>query len=165
MHDLIPIKTEFVRRQDKEITDSDIIREILEKSPVIRIGLVDNNEAYIVPLNYAYNDGIIYIHSAPEGRKIDLIKNFNIVSFETELPFQIIRKKGVCQWSVKYRSVMGKGTITLENDPHAKKHALDLIMKKYGAKTEPEYDEKSLSKMIIIKLEIISVTGKQSGKW
>jgi len=154
-----------VRRLDKEISDRETISEILEKSLVIRIGLVDKNEAYIVPLNYAYNYGTIYIHSAPEGRKISLIKKCNLVSFETELPFQIIKKEVPCQWSAKYRSVMGRGTITLENDPQVKKHALDLIMKKYGAETELEYDEKSLSEMIILKLEIISVTGKQSGKW
>lgn len=153
-----------MRRTDKEILDKEIISQILEKSQICRLGLVENNEAYIVPVNYAYHDGIIYIHSAPEGRKIRLIRECNLVSFETELYLEIIKKDIPCQWSANYRSVMGKGIITIENDPKAKKHGMDLIMKKYGAETEPDYEESSLSRMVLLKLEIISVTGKQSGE-
>lgn len=154
-----------MRRQEKEILDSNIIGEILEKSLICRLGLVDNDEAYIVPVNYAYDDGKIYIHSAPEGRKIRLIKNNNIVSFEAELSFEIIKGKSACQWSAKYRSVTGRAVITIEDDPASKKHGMDLIMKKYGAGTGLVYDEESLSRLLILKLEIISVTGKQSGEW
>ncbi|HOF20182.1 MAG TPA: pyridoxamine 5'-phosphate oxidase family protein [Bacteroidales bacterium] len=154
-----------MRRQEKEIRDSNVISEILEKSMVCRLGLVDNDEAYIVPVNYAYDGGRIYIHSAPEGRKIRLIKKNNAVSFEAELPFEIIRGESACQWSAKYRSVTGRGVVTIEDDPESKKHGMDLIMKKYGAGTGLLYDEESLSRLVILKLEIISVTGKQSGEW
>jgi hypothetical protein len=42
---------------------------------------------------------------------------------------------------------------------------MDLIMKKYGAGTGLVYDRESLSRLVILKLGIISVTGKQSGEW
>ena len=77
------------------------------------------------------------------------------------MPFQLIKKEVPCQWSAKYRSVMGKGIITIENDPVVKKHGIDLILKKYGAETELKYADTSISAMIILKLEIISATGKQ----
>lgn len=137
-------KRNEMRRQEKEIRDSNIIGEILEKSMVCRLGLVDNDEAYIVPVNYAYDEGKIYIHSAPEGRKIRLIKSCSLVSFEAELSFEIIWGKVPCQWSAKYRSVTGKGIITIEDDAESKKHGMDLIMKKYGAGTGLVYDEESL---------------------
>jgi hypothetical protein len=47
----------------------------------------------------------------------------------------------------------------------AKKHGLDLIMRKYGASMELNYDEKILARMMILKLTIESYTGKQSGEW
>jgi hypothetical protein len=38
-------------------------------------------------------------------------------------------------------------------------------MKKYGAGGDLNYNESSLTKMIILELRITSVTGKQSGDW
>jgi len=154
-----------MRRQDKEITDSGLIQEILAKSEICRLGLVENDEAYIVPVNYAYDNGLIYIHSAPDGRKIEMIKRNNRVSFEIEFAGEIIKDKVPCNWSAKYRSVMGKGSIIIENDSELKKRGLDLILRKYGADMQLNYDKSILSRMVMLILKIDSITGKQSGNW
>ncbi|MDD3321292.1 MAG: pyridoxamine 5'-phosphate oxidase family protein [Paludibacter sp.] len=154
-----------MRRLDKEIEDENVIKEILTKSRICRFGFVDNDEAYIVPLNFAYSDGCIYVHSAHHGRKMDLINQNNRVSFEIEYYTEIIEDEKACNWTLKYRSAMGRGVITIENDRTSKINGLNLIMQKYGAKGDLKYDEDSLSKMTLLKLEIESVTGKQSGDW
>lgn len=154
-----------MRKKEKEIKDDFLIREILEKSEICRLGMVDNDEAYIVPVNYAFDNGFIYIHSAPAGRKIELIKRNNNVSFEIEYSSEIIKNEVPCRWTTRYRSVMGKGTVVFEDDPESKKRGLDLIMKKYGAGTGLRYNQADISKMIILKLKIKSITGKQSGRW
>ena len=153
-----------MRRSDKEIRNENTINKMLANSEICRLGLVDNGEAYIVPVNFAYQDGWIYIHSAPNGRKIDLIKRNGIVSFEIEYSYEIIKDKVPCEWSARYRSLMGRGEITLEYDKEEKKRGLDMIMKKYGAGSDLAYDESSLSRMILLKMKILSVTGKQSGE-
>lgn len=154
-----------MRRQDKEIKDRKVIDSILSDSRICRLGLVDDGEAYIVPMNYAYDDGIIYIHSAPHGRKMNIIRKNNLVSFEITATEEIIMNEVPCEWSAKYRSVMGTGTILIENNPDLKKAGLDLIMRKYGASGELRYDEGSVSRMVLLKLSIGTVTGKQSGDW
>jgi nitroimidazol reductase NimA-like FMN-containing flavoprotein (pyridoxamine 5'-phosphate oxidase superfamily) len=154
-----------MRRLDKQITDPELLNTILEKSAICRLGLVENAEAYIVPVNYAYSDGVIYIHSAHEGRKMSIIRTNSRVSFEMELMHEIVESQIPCGWTAKYRSVMGKGTITIDDNPASKKQGLDLIMRKYGATMELNYDEKALSRMTILKLEIETITGKQSGDW
>jgi nitroimidazol reductase NimA-like FMN-containing flavoprotein (pyridoxamine 5'-phosphate oxidase superfamily) len=154
-----------MRRLDKEIKDEAVIREILEKSDLCRLGFVDNDEAYIVPVNYACEGITIYFHSAPAGRKIELMKKNNRVSFEIEHTAEIITGELPCSFTSRYRSVMGRGILSIENDPALKKQAMDLIMQKYGAEIELNYDEKVFSRMIIIKLQIQSLTGKQSGDW
>jgi nitroimidazol reductase NimA-like FMN-containing flavoprotein (pyridoxamine 5'-phosphate oxidase superfamily) len=154
-----------MRRQDKEITDKGLIQEIIAKSQICRLGLVDKGEAYIIPVNYAYENGLIYIHSAPNGRKIEILKQNNQVSFEIEFSSEIIKNEIPCTWSTKYRSVMGKGIITIESDLESKKRGLILIMQKYGADMELKFDELALSRMTILKLKINTVTGKQSGCW
>lgn len=154
-----------MRRHDKEIRDPAIIKEILTNSRILRLGMVYNNEAYIIPVNYAYTDGMIYIHSAPQGRKMEILRSNNLVSFEIEYSEEIISDDKPCEWSAKYRSIMGKGTITIENDPVRKKAGLDLIMRRYGASGELIYDESSVSRMVLLILQITSLTGKQSGTW
>jgi uncharacterized protein len=154
-----------MRRKDKEITDPEIIQQILLKSQVCRLGLVDQGEAYMVPVNYAYDDGFIYIHSAPAGRKLEILRSNSRVSFEIEYSGEVIRDEIPCKWTARYRSLMGKGSVTIENDPEAIRRGLDLIMHKYGADQDLHYDESVLSRVILLKLEIQSITGKQSGIW
>ena len=154
-----------MRRYDKQITDKIIISEILEKSDLCRLGLVENGEAYIVPVNYAYADGKIYIHSAHEGRKMNIIRQNNRISFEIEYHHEIIKDTIACGWTEKYRSVMGTGTITITDDNASKKKGLDLIMRKYGADFELVYDEKILARMTVLVLNIEKLNGKQSGNW
>lgn len=154
-----------MRRLDKQITDPEMLNKILNESHICRLGLVEDGEAYIVPVNFAHADGIIYIHSALSGRKIDIIRSNNRVSFEMELDHALVTSDIPCGWTEKYRSIMGKGSIIIDNDISSKKHGLDLIMRKYGAKMELNYDEKILARMMILKLTIESYTGKQSGEW
>ena len=62
-----------MRRAEKEITDRAQIDSIIQEAGVCRIGLVDGDEAYIVPMNFGYADGCLWFHCAKEGRKMDLV--------------------------------------------------------------------------------------------
>src|SRR5512133_1116029 len=154
-----------MRRHDKEITDREVVNEIIKNSEICRLGFTDVNQAYIVPVNYAFHDGSIFIHSARAGRKIDLIRKNNRVCFEIEGPNEIVKDAIPCNWSARYRSVMGQGTIEILEDKQSKITGLDLIMRKYDAQMELTYDDAVLARMLILKLTIESVTGKQSGNW
>lgn len=59
-----------MRRKQFEIKDKRIIEEILSKSEVCRIALVDGDRPYIVPLNYGYKDHAIYFHSVPAVKSL-----------------------------------------------------------------------------------------------
>ena len=154
-----------MRRFDKEITDPEIIREILSEADLCRIGLVDGNEAYVVPMHFGHDQGVLYFHSAPQGRKMELLRKNNIASFEITLSGEIITGETPCQWTSRYRSVMGTGTMEILDDLPSKKSGLDIIMKKYGASGNQGYLKSSLRKMVILKLRIESLTAKQSGIW
>jgi nitroimidazol reductase NimA-like FMN-containing flavoprotein (pyridoxamine 5'-phosphate oxidase superfamily) len=154
-----------MRRTEKEIVDKEVIEEILAKSEICRIAMIDKDEAYIVPLNYGYSENVIYFHSAPEGRKIKLLKANNRVCFEIENNAEIVRKDEPCKWTTKYRSLIGHGNIEIISDTKNKKIGLDIIMRKYGYDGQGGYNEGSLSRMVLLKLTIEKITGKQSGNW
>lgn len=154
-----------MRRHDKEIKEQSVIEEILNLSEVCRIGLVEDDMAYIVPLNYGYADGIIYMHSAFNGRKMEMLKRNNRVSFEIEFSGDVVKMAEACRWTTKYRSVMGQGTIDIVSGTDSKRKGMDIIMRKFGFEGEINYDAASLSRMVILELKIETIQGKQSGDW
>jgi nitroimidazol reductase NimA-like FMN-containing flavoprotein (pyridoxamine 5'-phosphate oxidase superfamily) len=73
---------ERMRRTEKEITNRREIDLILSKATVCRIGFIDNEIPYIVPLNFGYSNNCLYFHSAPNGKKIELLK---------KIPWSVLR--------------------------------------------------------------------------
>jgi len=71
-----------MRRKDREITTLGEIEQVIRKAIVCHLGLVDNNEAYVVPVNFGYERNAIYFHSALEGRKVNVIRRNDKVCFE-----------------------------------------------------------------------------------
>jgi len=150
-----------LRRKDKEITDKGEIESIIRKSLVCRLGLVDDDSPYIVPVCFGYKDNSLYFHSAKAGRKIEILKRNNEVCFEFDDNLEVQAGEAACDWGMKYRSVIGYGRASFIEDPEEKRKALDIIMAQY-ADGAFEYSEKALGKALVIRVEIESMTGKKS---
>ncbi|MGN6179235.1 MAG: pyridoxamine 5'-phosphate oxidase family protein [Mucilaginibacter sp.] len=58
-------------------------RQLLESHHIGRIGCCNNNMPYVVPVNYAYENGIIYCHSG-DGMKIRLMRNNPNICFQVD---------------------------------------------------------------------------------
>ncbi|MFO7669555.1 MAG: pyridoxamine 5'-phosphate oxidase family protein [Bacteroidales bacterium] len=156
---------ERMRKVNQEIEDQKVLDEILSGAIICRVAMMDGDLPYIVPFNFGYRDGCIYIHSAPEGKKIDLIGKNNRVCFEVEETVEIVKKDRACKWSTRYRSVVGYGTIEILSDDRSKQKGLEIIMAQHGAPELIEFDPGNLKRMVILKLTIGSITGKQSSLW
>lgn len=154
-----------MRRKEKEITDDALIEKILRESDICRIAMADELGPYIVPLNYGYDDGVIYAHSAPAGRKIEILKTKSRVCFEVEHSAEVVRKDEPCQWTEKYRSLIVYANVEIITDAERKRKGMDIIMQKYGFQGKAAYNEGSLSRMVILEMKIETITGKQSGDW
>lgn len=150
-----------MRRKDKEINDRGEIESIIRKSLVCRVGMAENGTPYIVPLCFGYKDNHLYFHSAREGRKIEILKRNNEVCFEFDGNLEVQSGKAACDWGMNFRSVIGYGRTSFVEDPEEKRMALDVIMAQY-AEGAFEYSEKALEKVLVIKVEIESMTGKKS---
>jgi uncharacterized protein len=154
-----------MRRKDKEITDRKLIDDILSKSLICRVAMVDNERPYIVPLNYGYHDNAIYIHSASSGKKIEILRRNNKVCFEIDIEGDLIKNEVSCEWSINYRSLIGYGTIEIISDFDEKQAGLDIIMNQHGKSENNVYKKSNVDSIVILKLNIEQITGKQSGDW
>ncbi len=154
-----------MRKSNQEIKDPGILEEILSGARICRVAMTNGEMPYILPFNYGYRDGSIYIHSAPEGKKIDLLKQNNRVCFEVEDSTEIVKGEQACEWATRYRSVVGYGTIEILSDDKSKQSGLEVIMAQHGAPELVEFNPKNIKRMVILKLCITSLTGKQSSNW
>jgi len=151
-----------MRKTEKEIKSPQEIEAIIQKAQVCRIGFSENDLPYVVPVNFGYRDRCLYFHSAPEGRKMEIMKRNNRVCFEMDIAPELVRGQTPCKWDMKYRSVIGVGKAFLLADPAEKSRALHIIMEHYQG--DPyEYSESELERVAVVRIEIESMTGKRSG--
>lgn len=152
-----------MRRKDKEITDRQVMENVLEKAEIIRVAMIDNGEPYLVAMNFAYADGALYMHSAREGRKIDALKANSRIAFQTEIDAGIVLRTEASNCTTRYTSVFGTGRAALVEDGAEVIKALDAIMTKHAGRAGSEYPEKALGMMLVIRVDIETMTGKKSG--
>jgi hypothetical protein len=124
-----------VRRKDLKITDRTEIESILHEATVCRIGLADDDGPYVVPVCFGYEDRSVYIHSAPEGKKLVMLEKNPRCCFEVDICGQVIRGDRPCSWGMRYRSVIGYGRAAILTDPDGKKRGLTCIMHHYDCGT------------------------------
>lgn len=151
-----------MRRKDKEIKDKEVIETILQQAAVCRIAMCDGDVPYVVPMSFGYEEGCLHLHSASEGKKIDILKCNPAVSFEIDIGQELVGNENPCKTSLKYRSVIGYGKAVFVEDREEKKRSLDAIVRHYSGETYA-YPEESLNEVTIIRIHIESMTGKQSG--
>jgi len=153
-----------MRREDKEVKDKLVIEGILKRSLICTIALNDTGYPHIVPLNYGYSANTLWFHSAPEGRKIELLKRDGRVSFYIEDYHRIETAEVACGWTTAYRSLAGTGTVEIITDEAGIRKGLDILMAHNGAAGKMEYREGQIGRMVVLKLKIETITCKQSGR-
>ena len=118
-------------RREQQVTDINEIIEILEKSKVVHVGMIDGDEPYVVPMNYGYllEDGklTIYLHGARRGRKIDAIKTNPKVFYEMCCDITPFEGEVACKYGITYASIMGRGLATLVEDVKSNQKRNDIL--------------------------------------
>jgi nitroimidazol reductase NimA-like FMN-containing flavoprotein (pyridoxamine 5'-phosphate oxidase superfamily) len=148
-----------MRQKDREIKDRKDIDGIIRRCRVCHLAMCDEGQPYVVPLNFVYDGRFLYVHTAPDGRKIDIIKKDNRVCFEFDILHDIVTAQQACKWGAKYESVIGSGTAEIIEDLKAKKEALECIMRQYG-KGAWDFPEEIMKKTLIFRVRILEISGK-----
>ncbi len=154
-----------MRRKDREITDNEKIKKIILSCHCCRLGFCDNGKVYIVPLNFGYletqNKRTFYFHGAKEGRKLDLIIKNGYAGFELDTNYQIHEAETACNFSARFQSVIGNGTVSVIEDIGEKKEALQHIMKHNSGKDDWNFNEIMLNSVCVFKLDVEEITCKE----
>jgi len=155
-----------MRKHRQEINDRALLEELLASEMICRVAMLDaGGRPYILPFNYGYREGCIYIHTAMEGKKVELLKARPEVCFEIEHGVAIQEYEKACKWSTRYRSVVGYARAELLDTEQDKQRGLEVIMAQHGAPHLVDFEPGHLRQMLILRLTITSMSGKQSSNW
>lgn len=153
-----------ITKREREVTDINEIKDILDKSMIVHVGMVDGDEPYVVPMNYGYTleDGVlcIYLHGAHVGRKIDIMKKNPKVFFEMECDVTPFEGKVACQYGTTYASVMGLGKAEILEDVEEKKDGMTKLMKTQTGK-DFTFDDRMVSIVSVIRITATEFTAKK----
>lgn len=152
-------------RREREITDENEKRELLESCEYLHLGLVDKGLPYVVPLNYGVeyvDDKIrIYLHGANTGRKLDIIRENSVCCFTMERNVEAFEGKVACQYGMTYECLMGTGNVYIVEDPDEKIHGLHTLMKTQTGKEGFVFDERLASIVTVMRIDVDEITAKR----
>lgn len=150
-------------KREFEITDMEQILSILDESKLLHLGLSDDGQPYVVPMNYGYvyQEGklTLYLHGATSGYKYEVMEKNPKVSFTMETRVIPFEGDVACQYGTSYFCVMGKGTAAIVEDVEEKKLGMSILMKTQTGK-EFHFHDRLVSAVHIIRIDVAEFTAK-----
>ena len=157
-----------MRRKDRQVTDTQEIKAIIDKADACRIAFAVNNIPYIVALNFGYEWidklPVFYFHCAHEGKKLDMMQQNNLVCLQLDVDHELeyIEEKVYC--TMNYGSIVAMGKLELVTDQKERIKGLDLLMQHSNRPVPNEYPASSLKRTAVLRLTVTELAAKQKVK-
>lgn len=146
-------------------TEKEQIEAIIRSCKVCFVGMADTDGTpYVIPMNFGYRDGVIYLHSAQEGRSISILeRNPKVcITFSTDHDLVYQHPEVACSYSTRSKSVIASGEVRFEEDFERKTEALNIIMKQYTDK-EFKYSDPAVKNVKIWVVDAQEISCKEFG--
>src|SRR5262249_12800589 len=122
---------------------------ILQRSSLGRLGCVDHEAPYVVPVNYLFDGQDIYIHSLP-GRKIDAMRT------NSRVCLQVDEIKDAFHW----QSVIAFGNYEEIEDEGRREEILAKLFRRLPHMTPVETQmSEGLNETILFRIKVAAITG------
>ena len=147
------------------IEDKQRIESIILHCDACFVGITDlEGNPYVVPMNVGYENGIIYLHSGPEGSKLEMLEHNNNVCITFSVGHKLVyqHEKVACSYSMRSESAMCRGQVELIEEIDEKRRALDIIMRHY-TDSEFNYSDPAVRNVKVWQVRIDQMTGKVFG--
>jgi uncharacterized protein len=163
---LLPLHPELDYMRTSVITDKDTMEAIIAQCNICFVGLSERDGSpYVLPMNFGYIDGKIILHSASEGKHIQLIEADNrvCVTFCTDGKLVYQHPDVACSYSMQSKSVMCKGKIAFIEDMDEKEAALKVFMKNYSDR-EFKFSAPAVKNVAVWVIQVEEMTAKSFGQ-
>ncbi len=160
----MPEEQYHLRRIERDMPDRADQLAVLHGQKYLSLAMARDNRPYLVSLNYAFSEeeNCFYVHSAPQGRKIDMLRA------NPHVWGQVIEDRGYIagQCSHAYRSVMFEARAEFVADLAEKRRALALMILHADPEAAAALQDRlvatsDLTQVAVIRLVVVSMGGKQ----
>jgi len=152
-----------MRRKDKQVTDRNVLDEILREGELVHLALFDGENPYALCMNYGYDGKALYLHGAKQGRKMDIFAAHPKVSFNVVLDYQMIKNEDAGEFTSHFRSVVGEGHVEVLENLEDKRYGLDVLMASCAPGEDYDYGDQLVARTAVMRIVIDSLDGKISG--
>jgi uncharacterized protein len=140
-----------------ELSREEMLR-MLNEERVGRLGLNDDPQPYVVPTDFAFEDGAIYVHTPDLGLKAKLARANPNVCFEVDKYNDTV---------TDFRSVIVRGLMTEVSDAAERARAMQSLGRKaagfnYAAAHRDGGNGSPTPSITIFRIEIKAMTGVKS---
>jgi nitroimidazol reductase NimA-like FMN-containing flavoprotein (pyridoxamine 5'-phosphate oxidase superfamily) len=146
------------------LSRQDEMEKIIDEAQVCYMGLADESQPLVLPMNFGYESGTLYLHSDPEGHKLGILRSNPkvCVNFNTGNELFYRHKQVGCSWGMKFKSVNLFGSVEFIDDYDEKYRIMQLIMKKYTGE-DYEFSVPSIRNVAVMRIRAEKMTGKVYG--
>lgn len=148
-----------------EHTDRATIDAVIRQCDLCFVGMAGTDGLpYVLPMNFGYDNGVLYLHSARTGKSIDLLRqNPNVcIVFQTKSELVCQHPEMACSYRMRSISVMARGQVVFEEDFARKTEALHVLMKQYSDRTF-RYARPAVENVNIWRVAIENITCREFG--
>lgn len=141
------------------------IEKVIRSCALCYVGMADENGIpYVLPMNFGYEDEIIYLHSAQEGHSISILENNpNVcITFCTHPELMWQDEEMACSYRMRAGSVICHGKVYFEEEYNEKVKALDIIMRQYSDRSF-NYSAPSVKNVKIWKVAVEKISAREFG--
>jgi nitroimidazol reductase NimA-like FMN-containing flavoprotein (pyridoxamine 5'-phosphate oxidase superfamily) len=123
-------------KQIFEVTNKEIIDEMLNNAEYGTLAICTNNKPYSLPINFVELNNEIYFHGSKKGRKVDILKNNQFASFSVVESYSMIQSyfssndELACPATQFFKSIIIDGEIKFVENYDEKVKVLSELMKK-----------------------------------
>lgn len=146
------------------IENREEIEEIIKSCKTCFLAMSENDNPYVLPMNFALDGDSVILHSAQTGRMWETLKKNQKVCINwtlgEDLAWQDVQVG--CSYRVKSKSVLVEGTVEIIEDYDEKYRCMKVFMKQYSFR-EFEFNAPAIKNVGILKVRIEKITAKEFG--
>ena len=148
------------------IDDRIEMENIINECQICHVGISEmDGSPYVIPMNFAFYEGTIVLHSGPFGKHLNLLAQDArvCVSFcqQGELVYQ--HEKVACSYRMDGRSVICKGEVVFVDNLEEKEKLLNIFMTKYSDQAF-NYSQPALRNVKVWTVKVTEMTAKAFGQ-
>ncbi|MHB1005390.1 MAG: pyridoxamine 5'-phosphate oxidase family protein [Chloroflexota bacterium] len=148
-------------KQEEFVDSREEMEQILGEEELGYLGLSEDGQPYVVPVNFAYTAGKIVFHCALSGQKLDAIRRNPQVCFTVSRQLGNVRDHGEGEpCHVDSNSVVCYGRARLVDELTEREAVLNAFNRRFRPQA-PDLPLQRVEKCMAVEITVARMTGRQ----